>query len=62
MGQPHHQVRGLRVAESQQLGNVLLVAAFAHHEHQLEVVFVGLEEDLGQNIVLGVMFGMEDDV
>ena len=52
--QPHHQVRGhaaerlrLRVGEGQQLGDVLLVAPLAHHEHQLEVVAVIKAQALG---------------
>ena len=45
-----------------ELTNVLLVFTLAHGEHQFEVVTVGLEEPPGQNIVVGVMFGEEDDV
>ena len=55
--QPHPQVRshaaerlGLRVGQGQQLGDVLLVATLAHHEHQLQVVAVIKAQSLGPTL------------
>ena len=38
---------GLRMGEDQQLGDVLLVTALSHHEHQLQIVAVIKAQTLG---------------